>query len=35
VQQCPTLVVLQDRVRKKTDSAFSAIAPTIQPQVIA
>jgi hypothetical protein len=35
VQQCPTLVVLQDRVRKKTDSASSAIAPTIQPQVIA
>jgi hypothetical protein len=35
VQQCPTLVVLHDRVRKKTDSASSAIDPTIQPQVIA
>ena len=35
VQQCPTLVVLHDRVRKKTDSASSAIAPAIQPQVIA
>ena len=35
VQQCPTLVVLQDRVWKKTDSASSAIASTIQPQVIA
>ena len=35
VQHCPTLVVLHDRVWKKTDSASSAIAPTIQPQVIA
>ena len=35
VQQCPTLVVLHDRVRKKTDSASSAIDPAIQPQVIA
>jgi len=35
VQQCPTLVVLHDRVRKKTDSASSAIDPMIQPQVIA
>ena len=35
VQQCPTLVVLQDRVRKKMDSASSAIDLTIQPQVIA
>ena len=35
VQQCPTLVVLHDRVRKKTDSASSAIDPTFQPQVIA
>jgi hypothetical protein len=35
VQQCPTLVVLHDRVRKKTDSACSTIDPTIQPQVIA
>ena len=35
VQQCPTLVVLHDRVRKKTDSASSAIDPTIQTQLIA
>jgi hypothetical protein len=35
VQQCPTLVVLHDRVRKKTDSASSAIDLTIQPQIIA
>jgi hypothetical protein len=35
VQQCPNLVVLHDRVRKKTDSASSAIDPTIQPQVFA
>jgi hypothetical protein len=35
VQQCPALVVLHDRVRKKTDSASSAIDPMIQPQVIA
>jgi hypothetical protein len=35
VQQCPTLGVLHERVRKKTDSASSAIDPTIQPQVIA
>ena len=35
VQQCPTLVVLHDRVRKKTEFASSAIDLTIQPQVIA
>jgi hypothetical protein len=35
VQQCPTLVVLHDRVRKKTDSASSAIDPTIQTPVFA
>ena len=35
VQLCPTLVVLHDRVRKKTDSSSSAVDPTIQPQVIA
>jgi hypothetical protein len=35
VQQCPTLVVLHDRVRKKTDFSSSDIDPTIQPQVIA
>jgi len=34
VQQCPTLVVLHDRVRKKADSSSSAIAPSVQPQVI-
>lgn len=34
VQQCPTLAVLHDRVRKKTDAASSAIDPAIQPQVI-
>lgn len=35
VQQCSTLVVLHDRVRKKTDSASSAIDLAIQPQVFA
>lgn len=34
VQLCPTLVVLHDRVRRKTDSSFPAIDPAIQPQVI-
>lgn len=35
VQQCPTLVVLHDRVRKKTDSSSLAFDPAIQPQVTA
>ena len=35
VQQCPTLVVFHDRVRKKMDASSSAVSPTIQPQGIA
>jgi PH (Pleckstrin Homology) domain-containing protein len=35
VQQCPTLVVLEERVRKKTGASSSVIVPTIQPQVTA
>jgi len=35
VQRCPTLVVLHDQVRKKTDPSSSAVVPTTQPQVTA
>jgi hypothetical protein len=34
-QQCPTLIVLHDRVRRKTDSSSSPVDPMMQPQVIA
>jgi len=35
VQQCPTLVVLHDQVRKKTNSSSLAVEPTTHPQVTA
>lgn len=33
VQQCPALVVLHDRVRKKANPPNSSVDPTIQPKV--
>jgi hypothetical protein len=36
VQQCPTLIVVHDGIRKKTDSPSSVgLDPTVQPQVLA
>ena len=34
VQQCPFLIVLHDRVKKKMDSSSPAVTSTIQPQAI-
>ena len=34
VEQCPTLVVLHDRVRKRTHSPSPTVDPTIQPKVL-